>query len=301
MNGRCAARLATPPGRPAALAVITLHGDECAVDRTLSTLCGIVPAIGTVAYTDLGGIDRGVVVRWSAGSADLTPHGGPGVVRALLDRLCAIGVVRVESSEPGQGRETVLAALGRCRSPIGLDRLLRELEADAPAVDDPIIRRLWDPPFVAAVGPANVGKSSLLNAMAGRSLALAYDHPGVTRDAVGADVLLEGLAVRWLDTPGLGVAGDDADEAAAEVASRLVRDADLLLVCGDRVSGWPEIRHGGVLLRVATRADLGVLDGADAAVSADDRASLDRLARLIRSRLVPDEALAGGPGMGGAP
>ncbi len=60
---------------------------------------------------------------------------------------------------------------------------------------DRVLRRLIDPPLVVAIGPPNIGKSSLLNALAGRSVALVADEAGTTRDHVGGDA---GISQGWL-------------------------------------------------------------------------------------------------------
>lgn len=89
---------------------------------------------------------------------------------------------------------------------------------------------------VVICGRPNVGKSTLFNALAGRSLALVHDRPGVTRDWVGTD--LAGLDVELLDTAGMaagkgeGLAGVAWDGSLAQI-----READLAVLVVDCRSG----------------------------------------------------------------
>ena len=86
---------------------------------------------------------------------------------------------------------------------------------------------------VALVGPANAGKSSLLNALLGHDRAIVSPVPGTTRDVVEGAIALGGVAVRLLDTAGLETPRD-AVEAEGVRRSRLAMDAsDLLLVVLD--------------------------------------------------------------------
>lgn len=89
---------------------------------------------------------------------------------------------------------------------------------------------LLTPPTVVVVGPPNVGKSTLMNRMTGRATSLVADLPGTTRDWVGGLVELQnGLAMRWLDTPGLRTSDDDVEQKAIELARQAIFEADVLI------------------------------------------------------------------------
>jgi tRNA modification GTPase len=86
---------------------------------------------------------------------------------------------------------------------------------------------------VAIVGRPNVGKSSLLNALAGAERAIVTSIPGTTRDAVRDWIEIDGLAVEVVDTAGLRESGDEVEQLGMERSRRWMEQADLVLVVLD--------------------------------------------------------------------
>ncbi len=89
-------------------------------------------------------------------------------------------------------------------------------------------------PLVAIVGRPNVGKSSLLNALAGRRISIVDPQPGVTRDRVSAVCEHDDVYFELVDTGGYGV--EDADNLTEQIEAqidRALRDADLVLFVVD--------------------------------------------------------------------
>lgn len=86
---------------------------------------------------------------------------------------------------------------------------------------------------VALVGAANVGKSSLLNALVGKERALVSATPGTTRDYLEAQVEWDGVRVTLIDTAGWRVAGHDLEEAGIEMGRSRAMEADVVLVIND--------------------------------------------------------------------
>lgn len=306
-------RLSTPAGVAGALAVIQVEGD---VDDALRK-AGFPPVrMGELRLADLAGIDRGVVVRWRDDLAHVMPHGGVAVVRAVCEALRRAGVRLADGCGAGPGpgdfpeagsrlEARMLSALASSTSPLAIDLILDQprrwaeagLDPDAdPATlpfDAALERarsRLIDPPLVVAIGPPNVGKSTLVNRLAGRGVSIVADEPGTTRDHVGALLDLAGLVVRWVDSPGIrGDAGPEEREAAA-LAKAVADRADLLVVCGDPRTPPPEAPTG---LRVCLRRDLGLPAwSADAEVSARTGDGVEALVARLRDRLVPAAVLA---------
>ncbi|MEA4889279.1 MAG: tRNA uridine-5-carboxymethylaminomethyl(34) synthesis GTPase MnmE [Clostridiaceae bacterium] len=81
---------------------------------------------------------------------------------------------------------------------------------------------------VVIAGRPNVGKSSLLNALAGHERAIVTAIPGTTRDTVEERVDLAGLPVRLIDTAGLRETGDPIEKIGVGRTKEAVRDADLV-------------------------------------------------------------------------
>jgi tRNA modification GTPase len=85
----------------------------------------------------------------------------------------------------------------------------------------------------AIVGRPNVGKSSLLNALAGYDRAIVTDVPGTTRDTVEESVLCGGVLLRLIDTAGLRETDDAVERIGVERARSALESADLVLAVID--------------------------------------------------------------------
>ncbi len=112
--------------------------------------------------------------------------------------------------------------------------LLRELDAlqhemAAHLAEGERARRVRSGLFVAIVGPPNVGKSSLLNRLAGRDAAIVSDRPGTTRDAIEVRLVLDGVPVTLVDTAGLRDAEDALEAEGIRRARRQAEEADLVV------------------------------------------------------------------------
>jgi tRNA modification GTPase len=93
--------------------------------------------------------------------------------------------------------------------------------------------RLRDGVYIAILGAANVGKSSLLNALARRDAAIVSAHAGTTRDVIEVHLDLGGYPVVVADTAGLREAGDEVEREGVARALDRAAHADLRLVVFD--------------------------------------------------------------------
>lgn len=126
--------------------------------------------------------------------------------------------------------------------------------------------------LVVLAGVPNSGKSSLFNALLGEERAIVTPVAGTTRDALEAEVEVDGFWVRLVDTAGVRVAEDVVEAVGIEVATRFVEAADIVVFCvpANRGGSQDELRFleglsnaAGRVLLVRTMSDL-VPDGQSA-------------------------------------
>ncbi|GGD01947.1 tRNA uridine-5-carboxymethylaminomethyl(34) synthesis GTPase MnmE [Aureimonas glaciei] len=112
---------------------------------------------------------------------------------------------------------------------------------------------------VAIIGAPNVGKSSLLNALADRDVAIVSDIPGTTRDVIEVSLDLAGIRVRFADTAGLRETTDAIEAIGIGRAEAAAESADLVLLLQPADAGMihvkPDERRGATLV-VRTKIDL---------------------------------------------
>ena len=126
--------------------------------------------------------------------------------------------------------------------------LERELGAVRSAVGDTLAcaeqgRLLREGVTVVIAGRPNVGKSSLLNRLAGQERAIVTDIPGTTRDALREHLQLDGLPLHLIDTAGLREGQDLVERHGVRRAWEAIREADaILLVVDDREGIGPQER-----------------------------------------------------------
>ena len=101
---------------------------------------------------------------------------------------------------------------------------------------------------VVIAGRPNAGKSSLLNALAGREAAIVTDIAGTTRDVLREHIHLDGMPLHIIDTAGLREASDEVERIGIERAWNEIEQADLVLFMVDGTTTeatepadiWPE-------------------------------------------------------------
>ncbi|MEX0431472.1 tRNA uridine-5-carboxymethylaminomethyl(34) synthesis GTPase MnmE [Spiribacter insolitus] len=154
---------------------------------------------------------------------------------------------------------------------------------------------------VVIAGRPNAGKSSLLNALAGRDAAIVTELAGTTRDVLDAHLHIDGMPLRVLDTAGLREGGDVVEQEGVRRARQAMAAADrILLVVEDAAGGDADDQSGvasierelppGIpMTRVINKIDLtqrpAGLAGEAVAVSALTGAGMDTLRDHLRGRL----------------
>jgi len=210
---------------------------------------------------------------------------------SLLDAMAAVET-QIDFSDVEDSSEFTLRTVkDAARAAIGrIDRAL--LTADK-------AQRLRDGFTVVIAGPPNAGKSTLMNALAGRDVAIVSAIPGTTRDLIEVFLDLRGYPVILVDTAGIRESGDPIEREGVARARRRAEAADLTLWLNDG-SGGEAPGLSSPILTVRTKIDLeaGSPQGPAAtpgglAISAKTGAGVDRLldviAELAEERMASSE------------
>lgn len=322
------AAIATPPGR-GGVGVIRISGPQaenitsrlCSSDKPLqprhAQYTGFLDADGTL-------LDSGLVLFFPAPASytgeDVTEfhaHGSPVLLRALLERVFALGARQADPGEftrravhngklhleqaeavaacidaatlraARQAQRHLQGEFGRQVTAMldTITGLLAHLEAclDFPEEEIPELlfeqlrsrlrtdllqpidralatsafgERLFQGATIAILGAPNVGKSTLLNRLAGRERAIVSPKPGTTRDILEVDFELQGIPVRLLDTAGLRDSSDDIEEEGVRRARLAAQGADLIIAMEDasEPAGWDTVADADVY--VMNKCDL---------------------------------------------
>ena len=89
---------------------------------------------------------------------------------------------------------------------------------------------------VAIVGPANAGKSTLLNALLGEERAIVTDIPGTTRDTIEETLNVNGILFRFIDTAGIRESSDKVEKIGIERTFRKIAEAEVVICLLDASS-----------------------------------------------------------------
>jgi tRNA modification GTPase len=203
--------------------------------------------------------------------------------RELL-RISALAEAALDFSDeddvPGSGIEAEIAS--------ATADLARAVETE---LARPHAERLRDGIRVVLAGPPNAGKSTLLNALAGREAAIVSPLAGTTRDRIEVPVAIGGVPFLLTDTAGLRDDMADAIEAIGmDRAMQAMASADILLWLGPAAAAPAgAVRIAARIDEAARRPDIGAVDLMLSAVSGEGMDAL-RVCLLARARsLVPGE------------
>jgi tRNA modification GTPase len=274
-----------------------------------------------------------VVVDGEPPEVEVHCHGGPAPVALVVEALVATGAERRQPvAWVRHGARSVIAAeaqvdLARVTTvrtaEILLDQFHGALEQEVRRLIDlvpvapgaardgveTLLRhaevglRLVSGWRVVLAGRPNVGKSRLLNALAGYDRAIVAPTPGTTRDVVTARTAFAGWPVELADTAGLRASGDAIEASGVALARAWQVEADMVVVVLDRSEPLTAADHavldahrGGCL--VANKCDLPPAwepwEPAFQMTSAERGDGIEALGRAIVRRLVAEPA----PGSG---
>lgn len=192
--------------------------------------------------------------------------------RADLIRSLALLEATIDFSEEDIPEEVVLEVLALLRAV--RTAMAAELEGATAA------ERIRDGFEVAIVGAPNVGKSTLLNALAGRDAAIVSEIAGTTRDVIEVRMDIAGLPVTLLDTAGMRETTDQIERRGVDLALSRAQRADLRVFLLEGNEDLPVSPKEGDIVLLA-KADQRSALGRDGAVSGLTGLGLDALiARL---------------------
>ncbi|NTF33354.1 tRNA uridine-5-carboxymethylaminomethyl(34) synthesis GTPase MnmE [Rhizobium skierniewicense] len=199
-----------------------------------------------------------------------------------LTRCRALIEAELDFSDEEDVPDSVSAQVWRDVSALQ-DELLRHLNAGS---GGEIIR---DGFKVALVGAPNVGKSTLMNALSGRDVAIVTDIAGTTRDVLSVDINVGGYLVTLFDTAGLRETDDVVEQEGVRRARLTAEKADLILLLSD-IDSVPQqfpVEANKRTLKIATKCDMieTPISQCDIALSAKTGIGLDRLRSAIAAAI----------------
>ena len=213
----------------------------------------------------------------------LAQAGGGLAARAGLWRdmlLDSLGLVtaEIDFADEGEAPTQVLHEVRSIVSQLSLE--LRHALRDADRGE-----RVKEGFKVVLCGPPNVGKSTLMNALARRDVAIVTEHAGTTRDILQIELDLGGLPVILSDTAGLREATDVVEAIGIERSQEAMANADLLLWLCDGAQTSAGAPDDGRILIVASKLDMVPVapSWADLGVSAKSGLGVQDLILRIQS------------------
>lgn len=169
-----------------------------------------------------------------------------------------------------------------------LNGVARDLKREIDGVS--IAERIRDGFEVAIIGAPNVGKSTLLNTLAGRNAAITSEYAGTTRDVIEVRMDLAGLPVTLLDTAGLRDTDDHVEGIGIKLAQERAEAADLRIFLAEQDELLDvEFKPGD--LRLLPKADVRV--SSEGAISGKTGQGVDELVTHVSMTLKNRSAHAG--------
>ena len=229
-----------------------------------------------------------------------------------IQRLQAIKIMRGNSSDKfNEIREKLIKLLSFVEAKIDFpdedlpEENLKKIKNDSLDVINEIEKILNDQKIgeiiregfkIAIVGPTNAGKSSLLNNLSNREVAIVSEIAGTTRDVVETHLNIDGYPVIISDTAGIRVSKDEIEKKGIKLSLKRAENADLKLVVVDAKSidlspFLKDLLKGNAILvvnksdLVKNKLDIDVSKFDHVLISLKDNLNIDKLISKIKNNL----------------
>ena len=148
-----------------------------------------------------------------------------------------------------------------------------------------------DGAVVLIAGAPNSGKSTLINRIASRDVAIISEIPGTTRDLLEVTIDLRGLPVTFIDSAGIREASDEIEKLGIARARAKAKEAHVVLwlVPSDAPAAEPDLSHPHLWV-VQTKSDLRSVQGEDGSISALTGEGVGELLSKLYDALVSTKA-----------
>jgi tRNA modification GTPase len=172
--------------------------------------------------------------------------------RAQIIEACALIEAGIDFSDEADVPAELMAATSKIKSLLGEIRDVLAAEGRS--------ERLREGLVVAIAGPPNVGKSTLMNQLARREVAIVSPHAGTTRDVIEVQLDLDGYPVTLIDTAGIRDTDDPVEQEGVRRARARAAEADLVLWLTEGDGAQPPEERGVPLWLVRNKIDLTAAD-----------------------------------------
>ncbi len=221
------------PAAPAAIAIVQCDADQAVIEAPL-------PAVGRACFSHIKHgdgrlVDEVVVLRITEQLLELQCHGGVGIRAAVSDALISHGL-----SENAQGKtDQTWSDYARIAHTAAL-----------PLMDSSERHELWfRQPLVLITGPANAGKSTLLNAWCGHQRAIVSEHAGTTRDLLAAIAEIHGWQLQLIDSAGLREGAGDLEQAGQDLVNKARTWVDAVIYLSPHADALNYAQAGDIVVQ----------------------------------------------------
>ena len=263
-----------------AVAVIGVRGNDArgCIDSCFTPISGrsYSQIDRPIVYGTWNSTGEDLIVVRTGESFEIQCHGSVAAVDAIAADLSTAGAIESKdrnswSFATNEHQAEIASAMESCTTQRTAKHLLQQYRLwQNPNFSDPDVvktalsfstfgEKLTQPWRIVLCGRPNVGKSSLINALAGFERAIVHPTAGTTRDLVSQHTAIDGWPVELIDSAGIRDAENQIERAGISKAREVIESADLVIHIVDATSDEPfdsEISQNRAGLVVINKVDL---------------------------------------------